>query len=289
MILFYDTETTGKWHFDLPVDHDAQPDLVQLAAVLCDEEGKELSKLSCIIRPDGWLVQAEAAAIHGISDYRARSTGVPLVSALALFSALCSVSNKVVGHNLAFDWNIMERSYWRINRAHRLPQTMTCTMLTLTPVLKLPKPNGRSSAKDPYKWVGLQESYMHAFGKKFEGAHDALADVEATMAIYFWAKERGVAEVPPKIKFYPPTKTKGATENERSFAMLKRTMDAVPFSRLGDWEQGFVTKMRGQIEQYGEQVMLSNRQWPIVEKLYGRYVKGDNNVSASDSGTAGDR
>ena len=281
MILFFDTETSGIWHNDLPVDHSAQPDMVQLGVILTDEDGKEMSKLSVIIKPDGWTVPAEAAAIHGISDYRARSTGVPLVSALALFSALCAVSTKVVGHNLSFDWNIMERAYWRIGRPHRLPKTGICTMLTMCPVLQLPKTRGKVTTKDAYKWPSLQESFMHAFGQKFEGAHDALADVEATKAVYFWGKGHGVEDVAPKIRFKPATGSKGArTGPDRDFTFLTTVMDGMQLPKLSEWEQDFVVKMRAQIDQYGDRTMLSNKQWPIVEKLYQKYlVKGAANVN----------
>lgn len=37
-----------------------------------------------------------------------------------------------------------------------------------------------------YEWPRLQEAYKHAFGKEFEGAHDAMSDIRATKEIYFW-------------------------------------------------------------------------------------------------------
>jgi len=40
MILFWDTETTGFFDDRLPVDHEAQPYIVQLAAELCEDDGR---------------------------------------------------------------------------------------------------------------------------------------------------------------------------------------------------------------------------------------------------------
>ena len=36
-----------------------------------------------------------------------------------------------------------------------------------------------------FKWPKLQELYVKLFNEKFEGAHDALADIEATVKCYF--------------------------------------------------------------------------------------------------------
>jgi len=32
----------------------------------------------------------------------------------------------------------------------------------------------------------LSEAYRHAFGKDFDGAHDAMSDIRATKDVYFW-------------------------------------------------------------------------------------------------------
>jgi DNA polymerase III epsilon subunit-like protein len=53
-------------------------------------------------------------------------------------------------------------------------------MKATTSICKLPGKYG------DYKWPKLQESHLHFFGKEFEGAHDAMADVRACAAVY-WA------------------------------------------------------------------------------------------------------
>ena len=54
-ILFYDTETTGLPDWKVPSDDPCQPHLVQLAAVLCNADTREIiSTIDVVIRA-GWL------------------------------------------------------------------------------------------------------------------------------------------------------------------------------------------------------------------------------------------
>ena len=48
-----------------------------------------------------------------------------------------------------------------------------------------------------FKWPNLQEAHQHAFGKPFDGAHDAMADLRACKDVYFWLKN-GMPEVEKK-------------------------------------------------------------------------------------------
>lgn len=59
MIIFYDTETTGLPLWREPSEHPDQPHIVEIAS------------MNALIRPDGWTISPEAAAIHGISQERA--------------------------------------------------------------------------------------------------------------------------------------------------------------------------------------------------------------------------
>ena len=285
--LYYDTETTGVWHKDLSLDHDAQPNLVQLGAVVSDEDGRELGSVCCVIRPEGWIIPHEAAVIHGITDHRARAQGVPLISALALFSALCANSDRVVGHNLAFDLTMMERAYWQVKRPHRLPKARACTMLMAKDTLKIPSryPNSR----DPYKWPNLSEMHEHFFGEKFEGAHTALADCMAAMRCYQRMKALGIEDVAPRASFKPPrSSVKGETatswEENRNHAYLKRVLTELSPDReaFNSWEAEFWQGQKERYDQYGERVLLTVKQWAAIEKLGKKYLqKEDQHDSTS--------
>ena len=82
--LFFDTETTG-----LPKDYKAPladlnnwPRLVQLAYLLFDTDGNELSSGDFIIKPEGFSIPAEVSKVHGITDALSLRLGFSLMFVL---------------------------------------------------------------------------------------------------------------------------------------------------------------------------------------------------------------
>jgi hypothetical protein len=59
-----------------------------------------------------------------------------------------------------------------------------------TEILKLPNPRGG------YKWPNLTELHTYLFGKGFDGAHDAMADVKACANCFFELKKRKLILLP---------------------------------------------------------------------------------------------
>lgn len=98
--LFFDCETTGLPLFNEPSEHPDQPHMVQLAAVLADlETEKAIASMDVIIRPDGWTIPDDVAAIHGITTEHAMAVGVPEELALYLFMELWMGRNRIA-HNV---------------------------------------------------------------------------------------------------------------------------------------------------------------------------------------------
>lgn len=188
MILFFDTETTGKADFQSRPDASHQPRIVQLACLLIDDtaDWEEVAHFNLIIKPDGWTIPEEASAIHGITTERAALCGVPEIVALQVFDCLLMQSTIACAHNFSFDCFMLSRG--STIRRRELEKRIYCTMESMTSVCKLPGKYG-------FKWPKLQEAHTHCFGSEFDGAHDALADVRACARIYRWLQERKVAEV----------------------------------------------------------------------------------------------
>lgn len=160
--------------------------MVQLAWMLCDAAGVELASQCRIIIPDGYVIPDKAASIHGISTERAQAEGVPLRQAMDEFMAASALATKFVAHNIAFDEKIVGAECLRL----KLPipfekKPMLCTMKESTQYCRIPGPFGM-------KWPTLTELHTKLFGKPFEGAHDALADVGACKSAYYELKERKV-------------------------------------------------------------------------------------------------
>lgn len=186
MKLFFDTETTGKANFKAPPNHPSQPHIVQLAAILFTDEAEEVGSLNAIIKPEGWLIPAEAAAIHGITTEKALACGIPAMSALAVFSNFLHYADLLCAHNIDFDLLVTQVALIRLpgNGAQKCFDKLDnietfCTMHATTLLCKLPGNYG------DYKWPKLTEAHKHLFGTDVEGAHDAMADVRACARIYF--------------------------------------------------------------------------------------------------------
>jgi DNA polymerase-3 subunit epsilon len=176
--LYYDTETTG-----FPAKGGAplsdQPHIVQLAAILVDDEEGEVASMNTIIKPDGWTVPEDAAAIHGISTEKAERFGVPITSAMSLFSQLCRQADQAIAHNDEFDLKLVTYEIERLGKPNVLLSTPRfCTMKATTDICKLPGRYGQ------FKWPKLIEAHQHFFSEGFDGAHDALVDVRACHRVH---------------------------------------------------------------------------------------------------------
>lgn len=184
MILFFDTETTGKANFKLPHFHESQPRLVQLGALLTDFNGKELSSIDLVINPQ-IEISVETSNIHGITTEIARACGVMEQTAVAAFEDLASRAHTIVAHNDDFDHLIMRAAAHRqgITDSAILRPRRFCTMKATTNLCKLPSGWGGN-----YKWPKLSEAYRHCFNEELLGAHNAMVDVRACARIFFFVQ-----------------------------------------------------------------------------------------------------
>jgi hypothetical protein len=67
MILFFDTETNGLTLNDQPASHPAQPHLVQLAAILTEDGGREVAS-EHVARLETFQVLTIAGPFSGRAD-----------------------------------------------------------------------------------------------------------------------------------------------------------------------------------------------------------------------------
>lgn len=196
LALIYDTETTGKWLPKLPLLDDAQPRLVQLAAVLVTETWREVACLVAIVRPEDFVISAEVAAIHRIPHEFACQVGIPLESILGTFQSMVNRASCLVAHNIAYDRKVLLRELTPMGLgAVFAGKVEICTMQDSTDVCRLPSKWGRQ-----FKWPRLGEVYRIAFGEEHVAAHDALNDLRATVRVWRWLLEGAPlpAESPPQ-------------------------------------------------------------------------------------------
>jgi DNA polymerase-3 subunit alpha len=170
MIVCVDTETTGLVKQGKPF-----PAIVQIGIALYPE-GPEHSWLIDPEIPDAeW--QEDAMQITGLSPQVVR--GKP-----SFFTAGSQFAQGLVGARVWMGWNIshdieiLSHTLKRYGMEHNFPwpPVHLDLMHVAYETCNIQGRNGR-------KFPKLEEAYEILFGSKFEGAHDALADVRATIAI----------------------------------------------------------------------------------------------------------
>ena len=190
MYLIFDTETTGlPQNFNAPLsDSDNWPRMVQIAWQLHDEKGELIENQDYIIKPEGYDIPFNATRIHGISTKMAQEQGRDLQEVLEEFTEVIKKTKVVAGHNIDFDYKIVGAELFRKGIENTLEKTPSADTMELgTDFCQLSGgKNGR------YKSPKLEELYEKLYGKKFDEAHNAAADVNATAQVFFEMMRIGI-------------------------------------------------------------------------------------------------
>ncbi|RYU94715.1 3'-5' exonuclease [Emticicia agri] len=192
-ILFFDTETTG-----LPNNYNAPitavqnwPRMVQLAFLVFREDGSLDTKHNYIIKPEGYVIPADATRIHRITTQQALTEGHDLTQVLTLFQQAVSESAILIGHNVEFDKAIAGAECIRkkIDTKALLATRSFCTMKdkNIVNFCKIPGKYG-------FKWPTLEELHFRLFKEQIKEAHDASIDIESTAKCFFELLKRRVVK-----------------------------------------------------------------------------------------------
>ena len=190
MLLFFDTETTG-----LPQDSNALvtnlkhwPRLVQVAWLVSDEKGAEISRHNFIIKPEGFIIPKDAVRLHGITTERAIQEGVPIIDVLKKFSDSINQVDILIAHNIGFDLKVVGAEFVRKNiKSNLFEKTKICTMIASTNYCQIPGSYG-------YKWPTLEELHWKLFKSKVKVTHNAPEDVKLCANCFFELKRIGVID-----------------------------------------------------------------------------------------------
>lgn len=188
--LYYDTETTGLPLWSEPSEDPRQPHIVQLGACLVDLDTRDvIDRLDAIVRPDGWVIPDEVAAVHGITTERALAEGFDEADVLNTFLCMWDQAQVRIGHNESFDARIIRIATLRYSdeeiQARWKNGKAECTARLSTKICALPPtPKMRAAKRFHFKTPNLTEAYAHFTGAELEGAHSAMVDVQACMAVH---------------------------------------------------------------------------------------------------------
>lgn len=178
MFIIFDTETTGlPKNFNAPVSDSANwPRMVQIAWQLHDAKGNLIEAHDFIVKPEGYEIPYNATKVHGITNEKANKEGVELTWLLHKFNEGLDKADFVVGHNIQFDLNIVGAEYHRKQtETPMFDKTPVDTMDSSISYCQLPGGKGGG-----YKRPNLTELHFTLFKERFDEAHNATADVEAT-------------------------------------------------------------------------------------------------------------
>jgi DNA polymerase-3 subunit epsilon len=212
-VIIFDSETSGLPDYKQPSEAPQQPHIVELACLLYNSTGAITGSFHSIVKPDGWTIPDEVAAIHGITTERAMDEGIPEHEVVRAFMEMQAEADLRVAHNEAFDQHIMhiaiKRFYngmpgWeKIEPEQRdeladmfKARDKFCTMKASTKPCALP-PTPAMMAKN-MKWnknPTLAEAYKHWTGNDMVNAHSALADTHACAEVFFALKRAGLVNV----------------------------------------------------------------------------------------------
>jgi DNA polymerase-3 subunit epsilon len=203
ILLFFDTETTGKLAHGMPHHHRNQPLPCQIGASMVDsQDGHELSAMNVLVDCTPWtLIETGAISVHGISNEQVKRAGAALDNVGYLFGDMVAAADRIVAHNMQFDAKVIRKMFHTLANDETgnigdwggpldpfEDKDLYCTMMKTVPILQIPKPFKRTKS-DPWKFTSLQECMTYFFNESIQGAHDALVDVRACARIY-WELEK---------------------------------------------------------------------------------------------------
>jgi DNA polymerase III epsilon subunit-like protein len=189
--LIFDTETTGlpkrksyEDYYDFTdFDKYKSARIVSIAWSFWNDTN-QLGSGYFIVKPSGFKIDNTCIStkIHGITQEIADKEGKDLQWVLNKFMCAVKEVDTIVGHNLAFDKNIVLAELSNLGELESvrtlLSKTEFCTMKKSKSVVK---------AKNKYnkiKYPKLSELYAFYFNTNFDNAHNAQADVNATVKCY---------------------------------------------------------------------------------------------------------
>lgn len=187
LFLTYDLETTGLVDPKKALDHPDQPDIVQFAALLQNDDRVDVGSLymTLICHKE---IPERAVQVHGITQEKSREIGVNREVGLECLLNMVEAADMIVGYNqVHYDNKVLtgfaRRLFGESDFDPFADKSQFDVINAATAIMKKPRRGGG------YSRPKLEEFYTHLFGEPFAGAHDARADVLATNDCFWKAQE----------------------------------------------------------------------------------------------------
>ena len=139
-----------------------------------------------LIKPDGWTLDAGAAAVNGLTVERLLADGIPVAAALLEYTKAIETGRVVLAFNAVFDTKVMRGELRRAGMDDMFMKTRNiCVMRAMTDICQIPYANDRAG----FKFPKLAEALAHIGEMPVtEGAHTAMVDALGALAIARWLR-----------------------------------------------------------------------------------------------------
>lgn len=190
--LIFDTETSSLFDFKKPADAPGQARLAAITMLRVDPDLTVESKYEALVKPEGWELHPDAAAVNKLTMERLHAEGVPVAEVLDLYEAAVRAEGRAVAaFGAQFDTKVMRGELRRAGRDDMFQITRNvCVMRSLLGVCRIPSGRGKG-----IKFPKLTEAMAH-FKLPFPEAHTAAGDAWACLALLRKMKEIGVFPEP---------------------------------------------------------------------------------------------
>lgn len=205
--LVFDTETTGlpQSKFISPSTIHLWPHIVQFSYIIYDTSLNDIveSKDYIIKLPESILISDESTKIHGITNEFSQDLGIPINEALNEFFYYLKGVDKLIGHNIEFDVNMIKVALLRLINSDSLTKehlkiykyhlhylnnykNISCTLKDSIQFcnIQLTDKNGK-----PYlKYPKLIELHEKLFNKSPNNLHNSFNDILVTLRCFMKLK-----------------------------------------------------------------------------------------------------
>lgn len=209
-VLVFDTETTGLPQTKtIGVDTlDLWPHIVQFSFVIYDDyNNKILNTENYIVKvPDNFIIPEDSIKFHGITNEISKTKGVKIEYVLNDFFHYLLEADKVVGHNVEFDINMVRVELMRIinlnpdsickealyiyNFNLKFLTTIKNIHCTLQESIDLCNIKATSkTGKEYVKFPKLEELHQKLFNAKPNNLHNSLNDILVTLRCFIKMRE----------------------------------------------------------------------------------------------------
>ena len=226
---FIDVETNGlpDYYPDPETNPEAYPEIIQIAILCCDSDGKRIWQGDKYIIPDGWEIKEDVRRFLNIDKHKEKqmryngmfinnrddrhieeyfslrepdkTVGEYLSGLFGMLSGEYDVAY-IIGHNVDYDINCLKALFYRNLKDEEYGEF--CDSFNYLFLLHLPKMKKICTMKSTTEFCGLtnkygqkypklEELYFRLFNENIEGAHDAKVDVFNTAKCYWKLRDLG--------------------------------------------------------------------------------------------------